>query len=148
MTTAHESIHSLILIVQKDANFGNIISQSLLKDRQNILGPTSDIKSAYKLISGVTPTFAIIDASISKTEIQRLSDSLMMLGVQHVINCGDTGFLIKRSINEGEELICKIESAGPLDELISQTLWGMHIEDKMFHWLEDAVMGQKATCPP
>ena len=68
-----ESIHSRILILQGDPIFGHKMAQELHKDRQSILGPVSDVSSVYKLLISELPNFAVIDASINKAEVERIS---------------------------------------------------------------------------
>jgi hypothetical protein len=135
-----DSIHSQVLIVQNDTAFGHQIAQHLHKDRHDILGSVSKVTSAYKTLMNNLPDLALIDVSIGEDKINRLSDTLILMGVPHLINDGDHSALTKRTLVDGQENVSQVYCAAPLQESIAHTLWDMHIQRVMFHWLDDAVL--------
>lgn len=134
-----ETLHSKILIVQNDAAFGHRIAQHLYKDRQIIFGPIGRVSTAYKLLVTDTPDLAIIDASICSDQIERLSDTLVLMNIPHLINYGQSLKLRRIKINEGEPVISKVICKVPLEQSIAHTLWDMHLESVLFHWLDDGL---------
>lgn len=140
-----DSIHSQILILQSDAAFGFQIAQQLYKDRHNVLGPVSKVISAYKILLNDVPDLALIDASIGEGDVNRLSDTLILMGVPHLINYGRNSTLTKRSLVDGKDCITDVYCAVPLEDSIAHTLWDMHIQRVMFHWLEDAITDQRVA---
>lgn len=132
-----ETLHSKILIVQNDAAFGHRIAQHLYKDRQIIFGPIGRVSTAYKLLVTDTPDLAIIDASICSDQIERLSDTLVLMNIPHLINYGQSLKLRRIKINEGEPVISEVICKVPLEQSIAHTLWDMHLESVLFHWLDD-----------
>lgn len=134
-----ETLHSKILIVQNDAAFGHRIAQHLYKDRQIIFGPIGRVSTAYKLLVTDTPDLAIIDASICSDQIERLSDTLVLMDIPHLINYGQSLKLRRININEGEPVISEVICKVPLEQSIAHTLWDMHLESVLFHWLDDGL---------
>lgn len=134
-----DSIHSNILIVQNDAVFGHRIAQHLYKDRQNVIGPITKIQTAYKVIVTDHPNLAIIDKSICKHEIERLSDTLALMSIPHIINNGQSLMLTKIKIVEGKSVTSKVQCALPLERSIAHALWDMHVETILHYWLEDSI---------
>lgn len=134
-----ETLHSKILIVQNDAAFGHRIAQHLYKDRQIIFGPIGRISTAYKLLVTDFPNLAIIDASICSVQIERLSDTLVLMNIPHLINYGQSLKLKRVKFTKGEPVISEIICTVPLEQSIAHTLWDMHLENILFHWLEDGL---------
>lgn len=134
-----DSIHSRILIVQNDSAFGHRLAQHLYKDRQTIFGPVGKVPTAYKLLVSDPPELAIIDASICENKIQRLSDTLVLMNIPHLINYGQSLKLKKVKINRGEAEISELIGNAPLEQSIAHALWDMHLEHVLYHWLDNSL---------
>ncbi|WP_026942968.1 hypothetical protein [Hellea balneolensis] len=134
-----DTIHSNILIVQNDAAFGHRIAQHLYKDRQVIFGPIGKVTSAYRLLVTDPPDLAIIDASICETQIDRLSDTLVLMNIPHLINYGQSLKLKRVKVHKGEAVISEVTCKLPLEQSIAHTLWDMHLENVLSHWLDDGL---------
>lgn len=138
-----DSIHSSILIVQNDSAFGHRIAQHLYKDRQVIFGPVGKVQTAYKMLVSDPPELAIIDASICEKQIERLSDTLVLMNIPHLINNGQSLKLRRVKIHKGEALISNLICKVPLEQSIAHALWDMHLEHVLYHWLDDDAAKEK-----
>lgn len=134
-----DTLPSRILILQKDPELGLKIAQHLYNDRHEVLGPVSKVTSAYRLLIETTPHLAVIDGSIGGKDIARFSDTLISLGVPHIITMGDGLSLKKRIFVNGRDVLADVRVSAPLTMSVSHLLWDMHIERVLLHWLEDVV---------
>lgn len=138
-----DSIHSSILIVQNDSAFGHRLAQHLYKDRQTIFGPVGKVATAYKMLVSDAPELAVIDASICEKQIERLSDTLVLMNIPHLINNGQSVNLKRVKIQKGKADISNLTCKVPIEQSIAHALWDMHLEHVLYHFLDDGVVKEK-----
>lgn len=124
-------MHSTIAIIQSDAHFGDQLSRTLRQDGHEVLPVAHTIEDAYKNFSVYNANIAVIDGTLPKDTVIRLSDMFTLMDVPHIINYNDELILRRSTVNNTPAAsrpgMLEKQVQPPMTHAISLAVWELHV---------------------
>jgi len=95
------SIQMTVLLIHQDETFGRAMRETLLSDGYKVVGPVNSVTDAYLAILNESPDIAILDQQVCQNQSEIMSDTLIQIGVEHLILCYNPPHILKREIGHG-----------------------------------------------
>lgn len=90
-----------VLLVQPEDSFGQILRENLMKEGYEVVGPVNTVAEAYLAILDKDPDMAILDQKVCQDQTEIMSDTLIQIGIEHLVHCHNPPHILKREIGHG-----------------------------------------------
>ena len=90
-----------VLLVQPDEAFSQALRESLLREGYNVIGPVTNVADAYMAVLNEDPDMAILDQKTCQGQTEIISDTLIQIGIEHLIHCHNPPHILKRELGHG-----------------------------------------------
>ena len=90
-----------VLLVQPEGAFGQTLRKSLLNEGYKVVGPVSTVADAYMAVLNEDPDMAILDQKVCQDQTEIMSDTLIQIGIEHLVHCHNPPYILKRELGHG-----------------------------------------------
>ncbi len=91
---------TVLLVLHQDGVTCDI-RDTLISDGYNVIGPVSSVTAAYMAILDEDPDMAIIDQKVCQDQTEIMSDTLIQIGIEHLVICHTPPHMLKRELGHG-----------------------------------------------
>lgn len=89
----------LLVLQQGEATSG--IREALASDGYNVVGPVDSLTAAYMALLDEDPSLAVIDEKVCLDQTEIMSDTLIQIGIEHLVICHTPPHMLKRELGHG-----------------------------------------------
>jgi|GEM_PF-5499364 len=89
----------LLVLQREEATSG--IRDTLVSDGYNVIGPVDNLTAAYMALLDEDPSLAVIDEKICLDQTEIMSDTLIQIGIEHLVICHTPPHMLKRELGHG-----------------------------------------------
>lgn len=95
------SVKLTLLLIHQEGKDGRFLRETLLADGYEVIGPVNSVTEAYMAILNEDPDLAILDQNVCEDQSEVMSDTLIQIGIEHLILCHQPPHILKRELGHG-----------------------------------------------